>query len=100
MSWKSDSKNTLSPLKFKHANKNKCIIIHSKLAMDAAYHDAGLQKICRVCGESLARAFRVYHECAEPKHAKNVLKVFGIDVTTDDYLVHPAMLSPDMLSPG
>ena len=54
--------------------------------MDAAYHAAGLQKICR---ESLARAFRVHHECAEPKHAKNLLKVFGIDVTTDDQLVHP-----------
>ena len=57
--------------------------------MDAAYHAAGLQKICRVCGESLARAFRVHYGCAEPKHARNLRKVFEIDVLTDESTVHP-----------
>ena len=57
--------------------------------MDAAYHAAGLQRICRVCGESLARAFRVRYECSEPKNAKNLMTVFGIDVLKDDQSIHP-----------
>ena len=57
--------------------------------MDAAHHAAVLQKICRVCGESLTRAFRVHYECAETKHAKKLMKVFGIDVSRDDHSVHP-----------
>ena len=57
--------------------------------MDASYYVTGLQKICTVCGESLARAFRVYHACAETNHAKNLMKVFGIDISQDDPLVHP-----------
>ena len=69
--------------------QNKCIIIHFRLGMDAAYHAAGLQKLCRVCGESLARAFRVHYRCAEAKHAKNLMAVFGIDVSKDDPSVHP-----------
>ena len=52
--------------------------------MDAAYHAAGLQKICRVCGESLARAYRVHYGCA-----RNLQKVFEIDVLTDESTVHP-----------
>ena len=70
-------------------SKHKTITIHSRLAMDAAYHAAGLHKLCRVCGDSLARAFRVQHRCAEEKHTKNLMKVFGIDVSTDDPSIHP-----------
>ena len=55
--------------------------------MDAAYHAAGLQRICRVCGESLAWAFSVHYECPEPKNAKNVIMVFGIDLLKDDQSV-------------
>ena len=70
-------------------SKHKTITIHSRLAMDSAYHAAGLHKLCRVCGDSLARAFRVQHRCAEEKHTKNLMKVFGIDVSTDDPSIHP-----------
>ena len=70
-------------------SKHKTITIHSRLAMDSACHAAGLHKLCRVCGDSLARAFRVQHRCAEEKHTKNLMKVFGIDVSTDDPSIHP-----------
>ena len=57
--------------------------------MDAAYHAAGLQKLCRVCGESLARAFRVHYKCAETQHTENLMQIFGINVSNDDLSVHP-----------
>ena len=57
--------------------------------MDAAYHPAGLQWIGRVCWESLAWAFTVHYECSEPKNAKNLMTVFGIDVLKDDRSIHP-----------
>ena len=43
-------------------------------------------QVCRGCGESLAWAFSVHYECPEPKNAKNLMTVFGIDLLKDDSL--------------
>ena len=44
-------------------------------------------QVCRVCRESLAWAFSVHYECPEPKNAKNLMTVFGIDLLKDDQSV-------------